>query len=72
MIALQELTTLFDGLTDGDYTFSVFAADPAGNADPSPATWDFTVAVVPDTTIDDAVDGDKHQYPTVVPILPTP
>ena len=47
------LTATFTGLTDGDYTFSVFVTDPAGNADLSPATWDFTVAVVPDTTIDD-------------------
>ena len=31
--------------------------DAANNADPSPATWTFTVAVVPDTTIDSAVDG---------------
>ena len=47
-------------MIDGDYTFSVFATDPAGNDDPSPATWDFTVAVVPDTTIDTAVDGDNN------------
>ena len=50
--------TLFDNLIDGDYTFSVFAVDPAGNDDLSPATWDFTVAVAPDTMIDNAVDGE--------------
>ena len=49
--------TTFTGLLDGDYTFSVYAVDAANNADPSPATWTFTVAVVPDTTIDSAVDG---------------
>ena len=49
---------LFDNLIDGDYTSSVFAVDPAGNADLSPATWEFTVAVAPDTIIDDAVDGE--------------
>ncbi len=52
------LTTQFTALTDGDYTFSVYATDAAGNVDPTPATWDFTVAVVPDTTIDSAIDGD--------------
>ena len=53
---------LFDNLIDGDYTFSVFAVDPAGNADLSPATWEFTVAVAPDTMIDDAVDGEITLY----------
>ena len=38
-------------MIDGDYTGSVFAVDPAGNADLSPATWEFTVAVAPDTII---------------------
>ena len=38
-------------------TFSVYAVDAANNADPTPATWTFTVGVVPDTTIDSAVDG---------------
>ena len=66
---LQEI--LFDNLIDGDYTFSVFAVDPAGNADLSPATWEFTVAVAPDTIIDDAVDGEGTSIANGGITLPT-
>ena len=47
----------YTGLADGSYTFSVYAVDAANNADPTPATWTFTVGVKPDTIIDTAVDG---------------
>ena len=40
-------------LADGAHTFEVRATDPAGNADPTPASRAFTVdATAPDTTID--------------------
>ncbi len=40
-------------LSAGAHTFSVFATDPAGNADPTPATFPWTIQLVsvPDTTI---------------------
>ncbi|TLX89001.1 MAG: hypothetical protein E6K94_11240 [Thaumarchaeota archaeon] len=54
-------TAQFTDLTDGSYTFSVFATDPAGNADPTPATWSFNVDITPpDTIIDSAIDGDSN------------
>ncbi|NOJ29815.1 MAG: hypothetical protein DA328_06575, partial [Nitrososphaeraceae archaeon] len=53
----------YPGLADGDYTFSVFAVDAANNVDPTPATWTFTVAKVPDTTIDSAVDALSANVP---------
>ena len=34
-------------IADGDYTFQVRAVDAAGNADPSPATFDFTIDTTP-------------------------
>ena len=42
----------YSGLTEGNYRFHVVATDPAGNPDPSDATFDFTVdTTAPDTTI---------------------
>ena len=48
------------GLADGSYTFSVYAVDAANNADPTPATWTFTVGIAPDTSIISAVDGQNN------------
>ena len=38
-------------LADGAHTFEVQATDPAGNVDPTPASRNFSVDVVPDTQI---------------------
>ena len=40
----------YTGLADGSHSFTVFATDSAGNADPSPATRSFTVQVPPPAT----------------------
>ncbi len=43
----------YSNLADGSHTFSVQAKDAAGNVDPSPAAYTWTIdTVVPDTTID--------------------
>jgi hypothetical protein len=48
----------YPSLADGAYTFTVTAADLAGNADPTPATRTFTVDTTPpDTTISSAPGG---------------
>jgi hypothetical protein len=45
-------------LADGDHTFEVRATDPAGNADPTPATRAFTVdTAAPDTSVDSGPTG---------------
>ncbi len=39
-------------MADGAHTFEVRATDPAGNTDPTPAAWTFTIgAAAPDTSI---------------------
>jgi len=45
-----------DELVDGTYTFSVVATDPAGNTDPTPATWTWTVDTVrPTVSVNQAI-----------------
>jgi parallel beta-helix repeat protein len=52
-LAACESPASYVGLKDGEHTFSVRAVDPAGNADPTPASRSFTVdTVAPETTID--------------------
>ncbi|GAP12732.1 regulator of chromosome condensation (RCC1) repeat [Longilinea arvoryzae] len=41
----------YTGLSDGNHTFDVKAADLAGNEDPTPATYTWLVAVPPETAI---------------------
>jgi glycosidase len=44
----------YTGLADGSHTFTVRSTDPAGNTDPTPATFSWTIdTVAPDTTITD-------------------
>jgi len=46
------------GLGDGPHTFQVQATDPAGNADPTPATWSWAVDTTPpETTITSGPSG---------------
>lgn len=45
-------TTPFTGLEDGTWTMWVYAEDPAGNVDTTPATWTWTVdSTLPETVI---------------------
>ena len=43
----------FSNLATGPHTFSVFAIDSAGNADPTPASfaWEITAPITPETTL---------------------
>lgn len=57
----QTCTTPYttSNLSDGSHTFEVYAIDPAGNEDPTPASHNFTVdTVAPDTTIDSGPSGE--------------
>jgi hypothetical protein len=48
----------YSDLADGGYTFRVYAVDPAGNGDPTPATRSFTIdTTAPETTIDSGPSG---------------
>ena len=44
-------TAFFDNLQPGPHTLRVRAKDAAGNIDPTPATWSWTISEPPDTTI---------------------
>ena len=44
-------------LADGRYTFEVRAIDAAGNADPTPASLEFTIDTTPPVTVIDGVTG---------------
>jgi hypothetical protein len=56
--AACDTSKTYPSLADGAYTFTVVAADLAGNADPTPATRTFTVDTTPpDTAISSAPDG---------------
>ncbi|MDX9830513.1 MAG: hypothetical protein RBU35_09645 [Anaerolineae bacterium] len=47
----------YSGLTDGEHTFEVRAVDAAGNLDPTPASYTWTIdTLAPDTTITDQPD----------------
>ena len=41
----------YNNLTDGSHTFTVRAGDAAGNLDPSPASYTWTIDTAPETTI---------------------
>jgi tripartite motif-containing protein 71 len=48
----------YAGLADGPHTVRVRATDKAGNVDPTPASWSFTVDTAPpETTIDSGPSG---------------
>ncbi|WP_426752650.1 Ig-like domain-containing protein [Myxococcus sp. Y35] len=59
----------FDGLSEGNHTLTVRARDAAGNVDPTPATYSWTV----DTTAPDAPDIDAPangvSVPTQQPVI---
>ncbi|HEX6025779.1 MAG TPA: PKD domain-containing protein, partial [Solirubrobacter sp.] len=44
-------------ITDGAHHFAARAIDAAGNADATPATWDFEIDTTPPVTVIDGVDG---------------
>jgi len=53
-----QLTTA--NITDGTHVFKVLSEDGVGNIDPSPASFNWTLDIVPPTTsIKSAIDGNK-------------
>ena len=51
-------STQFSGLLPGEHELQVRAVDVAGNFDPTPATYSWTVVAAPETTIDSGPDAD--------------
>jgi hypothetical protein len=45
-------------MADGKYTFQARAVDAAGNADPTPAKWEFEIDTTPPVTVIDGLDGE--------------
>src|SRR5437867_4158027 len=58
--------TTYDALAATGHTFQVRAIDPAGNADPTPASRSWTVASTPSLFADGFESGDFSQWPTVL------
>jgi Big-like domain-containing protein len=58
--------TSYSGLGDGAHTFRVEAVDPAGNADPTPATYSWQIAGVGPATIDRTPPGNVKRLKRTV------
>ena len=57
----------YTGLTDGSYTFSVYAVDASGYADGTPASYSWTVDTVPPTsTINTVTSPTNDNTPTFI------
>jgi alpha-tubulin suppressor-like RCC1 family protein len=54
----------FSSLADGSHTFSARAKDPAGNADPTPASYSWTIDTIPPDT---SISGQPSDPATVTP-----